>query len=275
MALREFQQNIQDMTAMQNAAPISALRSAFGSSHLPEEQVSFIHKLARINDNLELLGQNSGSIDSRIERGAKLVRSISEASEAVKAKAKRTFDTVMLLTMLDDHLAKLQRRIGEIEGYFEAKYGDAWAEKLAMEMLDPDEMPQKRDGESQTEYLDRVKEVWIAKVTDENGDIKPEYANHPDREKIEELAKTRIEEARTSSQIEIERDPTIPKAEKEASRDQFLAASNIESRAEYQDQFEVGSVQAEAAKEAIDDTNDQTMLATTVSASDNDFLMSG
>ena len=86
MALRDFQQNIQDMTAMRSAAPISAMRSAFGASHLPEEDVSFIHKLARFNDTMELLGQASGSIESRMEKGAKLARSVAEVSEAVKRR---------------------------------------------------------------------------------------------------------------------------------------------------------------------------------------------
>ena len=48
--------------------------------------------------------------------------------------------------------------------------------------MEPDDIPQRRDGESMAEYCERLEMVIIATMIDENGSIRPEYANSDDLE---------------------------------------------------------------------------------------------
>ncbi len=76
--------------------------------------------------------------------------------------------------------AELDREIAIWEGKFEAQFGDAWRETIANEILEPDQIPQRRDGESMTDYRARLESVLIAEMIDPNtGEIRAEYADSP------------------------------------------------------------------------------------------------
>lgn len=76
--------------------------------------------------------------------------------------------------------AELGREIANWESQFEEQFGDAWAECIANEVLDPDEIPQRQEGESVEEYRARLESVLVATMIDPNtGEIRPEYADSP------------------------------------------------------------------------------------------------
>jgi hypothetical protein len=75
--------------------------------------------------------------------------------------------------------AQLGREIAGWETQFEEQFGDAWRETIANEVLDPDEIPQRHDGESMQAYRDRLETALIAEMIGANGNIKPEYSDSP------------------------------------------------------------------------------------------------
>ncbi len=75
---------------------------------------------------------------------------------------------------------RLAREIAAMEAAFETDNGDAWREHIANRVMDPDEIPQRRPYESMQDYRQRLETVLIATMIDENGNIRPEYANSDD-----------------------------------------------------------------------------------------------
>ncbi|GAB5489644.1 MAG: hypothetical protein Pars2KO_32140 [Parasphingorhabdus sp.] len=74
---------------------------------------------------------------------------------------------------------ELSREIADWESQFEEQFGDAWRETIANEILDPDQIPERRDGESMDAYRARLEAILVAEMIDANGNIKPEYADSP------------------------------------------------------------------------------------------------
>ena len=155
------------------------LGSQFGRSSLPDSAVSNIHRLAAFREEAELMGLKSGAIAGIQLRDAALARSVQEARKEASEKSKRTTDTILFLNLLDQRIADLDFRMAELEGQLVEQFGEQWAEQVALEVLDPDEMPQRRDGESMADYQARVYDALEAEFLDEGGNIKPEYKDHP------------------------------------------------------------------------------------------------
>lgn len=97
-------------------------------------------------------------------------------------KSKRSADDLFYLALIDrihDDLDALRADIKALEGEFERKYGDAWRESLALEILGDDLFPERSPGESMEDYRERVEKLMIAELLDESGQIKAEYKDHP------------------------------------------------------------------------------------------------
>lgn len=275
MTTQEFRENGIDMSMVDALTAPSMLRSAFGGAALDEAQVSLIHKIAHAQENMVLLGQGAGNIAGVIERGAASVRSTQDISNRLKQQSKRTFDTQMMLSLLDQQIAFLGDRIAEAEKGFVEKYGDAWAEELALEILDPDEIPEKEATETIEEYRERLKPLLIERMLDENGEIKPEYKDHPKYGEFADWAKDQHDmrpllEGRAKID-EIQNDPSRSEAEKDADTREVLDGMNLQELEEsYENETLNNSAQAIAQAE-IDARMDEHVSAAPASSTFDAF----
>lgn len=126
------------------------------------------------------VAENGGS--GFILPSAQQTSEVNPNSEAGKRKREERHQTRLTLAeqarLLSEQLA---RQIAEMEFAFEAQHGDAWREHIANKVMDPDEIPVRRDGESMAEYRKRLEEALIAEMIDPTtGSLKPKYASSDD-----------------------------------------------------------------------------------------------
>ena len=151
-------------------------------------------KLALFKDNALEFGRLSGSAEGVILNGAALKRQNEQGQNAKggkngKTAAKDTMNFIVLMDQLDNQIANLEGSIADREGELEARLGDAWIEIIAGKVLDPDEMPERQDGEPIPDWRARVEDKMNEKMIDpETGEIRDEYKNHPDQD-VREAAK--------------------------------------------------------------------------------------
>lgn len=196
------------------------LGSQFDQSCLSEFEVSRIHRIAAFREEAELMGLKSGSVAGVLERDAKLARSAQDARKAASQKSKRAADNILFLNLLEQESARLGRNIAEMEARFEETYGDAWRETIANQILDPDEIPERRKGESITEYRERLEQVLIDKMIDPaTGEIRPEYASNPDTAEYARWAKDQYDKSHVDADIAdiraIQDDPSLTEKQKQ------------------------------------------------------------
>lgn len=95
-----------------------------------------------------------------------------------KKDAKRFIDDILYQALLD-HIEQLNQEIAEAEAALAAKHGDAWREELALTILDEDEIPLQKEGESIEDYRERLGETLVAEMLHDDGTIKDKYKNDP------------------------------------------------------------------------------------------------
>ena len=206
MALGEFRQNLSDITG------VSA-----GASH-----ARGLHLDAHDKDNEELLGLASGSRESLIKRGLSLARSFADARQRDADRSRKTVHEVSFLTMLDDHLDWLGQEITALEQEFERENGEDWREDLALEILDPDKIPQRRDGESMEAYRERLEQSLIKELLNPDGSIKDEYKDHPEYGRYAEWAQKKFDQQVIRELKAKLDDPNLSEQERAAIIDAFM-----------------------------------------------------
>ncbi len=83
--------------------------------------------------------------------------------------------------------------------------------------MDPDDIPDRRDGESITDYRKRLENILIATTIDPaTGQIKLEYANDPETARYAEWAKAQHQKREVDAYMEQRSDPALPSNEREA-----------------------------------------------------------
>lgn len=169
--------------------PIETLANVFSIAHGQAEQsiqTSLVQQVwAGMIDPSQLSIRVNGA-------DAAAIAALLRISEAKKSCDNHLF--LIALNDLDAQAAALRALADKMEEGFVSKYGDAWAEDLALEILEEDQIPQRRDGESIEDYRARVEEALIDEMIDENGEIKVEYKDHPEYGDRAEWAKTRYDE---------------------------------------------------------------------------------
>ena len=199
----EFRKNLKDVTG----------QSAFDASmsgHLPNA--------FNLNSNLgqkeALLGLDSGSADSLQSRGIALSKHQEDTRKRAERSRKSNND-IVLLDMLEKaraEAAQVAREVAEIEAEYQAKYGDAWREHISMEIFGPDEVPERKEGESITEYRERLDREMVAQMIDPaTGKVKEEYADSPHKR----WAERRYRQLGVDANLEIAEDETRPQEERE------------------------------------------------------------
>jgi len=205
--------------------------------------------------------------------GAQAARSSVAAQEKRSKDAKRLAANVLFLSLLEQHSARLGREIAEYEQRFEAEHGDAWRETIANEVLDPDEIPERQDGESMAEYRERLEAVLIEKMIDpDTGEIRPEYANNPETAEYAKWAKAEYDKAETDELIdvtrEIENDPSLSTEEKYQRTADAVEESNLSEAQALFNNIETGAIAEDVAAARIE-TELDTQIATNDAALGN------
>lgn len=232
------------------------LGSKFGQSNLDEPEVSKIHRVEAFKENAILLAGDRGSIAGVIDRGAQATQSIQNTMSAKAKKARQSASNFLFLDLMDQasrYAAQLAADVARIEAGYEAQYGDAWVETIALEVLGPDEIPEREDGESITDYRERVRETLLDQMIDPNsGDVRPEYADSPHANWAERAWK----HEKVDAQMDIATDESRPQAEREAAVQEVIETGRHDDAAYAITSFEAGDREYAMLDEALDEIRD-------------------
>ena len=203
MALGELKENILDVTG----------RPA-GSSVVTQILPNVFNLSSYAGQNEALLGLESGNNNSLQSRGKALAKHNDETRKRAERSRKSTEDFVFLDTLQRARAAsvRLAREVADIEKDYQAQYGDAWREHIAMEVFGEDEVPERKDGESVTEYRERLDREMVERMIDPaTSKAKEEYADSPHKR----WAEKRYRQMQVDSQLAIAEDESRPQAERD------------------------------------------------------------
>lgn len=133
--------------------------------------------LEKENDILH--GQLSGSVSGVMERNSVAGSSQGRQAEERKARERRTTKFIELVERMRASIERMEADIKRLVSSFEKRDGDAWREKLALNILEADEIPQQEAGESITAYRKRLEQHLIDEMLNPDGTIKDKYKNDP------------------------------------------------------------------------------------------------
>lgn len=259
-----------------DAIPQGGLSAIAGEAISDLDVARLFQKHIAFRENEMFLGMQSGSVEGYRLRGAaafekfntELARRNGEGREA------QTFDTLLHLALLDKLNAQidlLNDRISQHEAGFAARYGEDWREQFAERILDPDDIPQRRDGETMAEYRERLEDALIDKMLGENGEIKPEYASDPEMAEWALWAKHRYDKTQAERDRDYIEDPSIDDAERARRRDEVVNSASFKERDKLWQESSDATTRADI-EAAIDAEKDSSVLSANVSAADNAFL---
>lgn len=130
-------------------------------------------------ENTLLLGQDSHSLSGFQERSPAETKLNTKRAEQ-ESKYKKVADFINMLDALQASIDRLTKDIERMEDQFNQQDGDAWREKLALRVLDEDDIPQRRESESMEAYRERLEIHLIDEMLNEDGTIKDKYKNNPE-----------------------------------------------------------------------------------------------
>jgi len=129
-------------------------------------------------------------------------------SEREKRK-QQTYD--LLIQSLYQQIDQLNRDIANMEAGFEAEFGDAWREEIALRILSPDDFPQQMKDENLADYRERLEEQLVDEMLNPDGTIKEKYKNDPQMVKYAEWAQSVYNRDKAVEMAnDIETDPNSP-----------------------------------------------------------------
>ncbi len=232
MALREFKENMFDITG--GEAGNARMLASIGDAH-----------------------------DGYLKSGFSLAQSFAQARDASKEKARKSTGDITFLTLLENQLAWLNDRIAEAEKSFEERYGEDWREQMAERILEPDEIPQRREGESMEDYRQRLEETLIEKMLDDTGEIKPEYLKDPELREWAKWAKKEYDKLDLDVKMkrgnEIAKDTTLSDDEKDERFSALFEGMDEGDLNEARTSTQLDERARSAAKAEYDDNYDSTI----------------
>ncbi|SHL59078.1 hypothetical protein SAMN05216428_1043 [Nitrosospira sp. Nsp11] len=122
-------------------------------------------------------GQISGSVAGVIERNSVANTGQSRHAEERNSKERRTAQFVELLEQIRASIKQMESDVKALVASFEKRDGDAWREKLALDILGADDIPQQRSGENINAYRKRLEQHLINEMLNSDGTIKDRYKN--------------------------------------------------------------------------------------------------
>jgi len=132
-------------------------------------------KLTSQFNNEVVLAQLGNSVIKKPSLAAASSIQFDAHPDSEKSKEKKFQDFIDLVDATHAYLEQLQRDIGELEQGFVLRDGDAWREKLALKILDVDDIPQRCSDESMEAYRDRLESILIKQMLNADGSIKAQY----------------------------------------------------------------------------------------------------
>ncbi|WP_347888511.1 hypothetical protein ABHF54_01345 [Nitrosomonas europaea] len=144
------------------------------------------------NEHSILYGQLGGSIAGMIELGPVANRTQSRQDEERKTEERRTAQFVQLVDQMRASIERMEADVKRLVASFEKRDGDAWREKLALNILEADEIPQQEANESITAYRKRLEQHLINEMLNPDGTIKDKYKNDPKYGDYAEWAQTQF-----------------------------------------------------------------------------------
>ncbi len=131
-------------------------------------------------NNEALLGQLSDSMIEMPSFAPTANKLSSGDSNNQKTKNKKFRDFIDTLNQRQSTIQRLEEDIDEMEQAFIKRDGNAWREKLALKILDVDDIPQRHADESMEDYRQRLEPILIDEMLNADGSIKAHYANDPE-----------------------------------------------------------------------------------------------
>lgn len=131
-------------------------------------------------------GQLSGSVSGIIERNSTANTGQFRHAEERKSRERKTAQFVELLEQIRASIKQMETDVKALIASFEKRDGDAWREKLALDILGADDIPQQRSGENINTYRKRLEQHLINEMLNSDGTIKDKYKDDP---KYEDYAK--------------------------------------------------------------------------------------
>ena len=183
---------------------------------------------SEFNDPEILLAQNSGSHMERSSLATPNSQRIDDPDNQ-DARNKKLQDFLDIVDAANAYIDRLQKDIEDMERGFRARDGDAWREKLALKILDPDEIPQQREGESIEAYRERLEPLLINKMLNPDGSIKDEYKNHPELSDYAQWAQKQYHLNAARGYVQELDDPNISPERREAIYNWFSRNADIEA----------------------------------------------
>ena len=110
-----------------------------------------------------------------------------KSQNGAEAKRKESSRAVLYHVLLE-YIDNLNRDIARLEAGFEAQFGDAWREEIALRVFGPDAVPAQRPGERIDDYRARLERALREEMLNPDGSIKDQYKDDPELEKYAEWA---------------------------------------------------------------------------------------
>jgi hypothetical protein len=240
----------------------SALPQGNDPNEPTTEQLAFRARIQREQELDENFGRGEISQDvGRRATGAGATRQneVRLSEERKKERQKQT-DTQMLLASLDqarDFADQRGRDADRFEDGFEDRFGDAWREEIANRVMEPDDVPQRMDGENIEDYRARLEDELIETMIDpETGEIRPEYADSPEMREYAEWALAKYDQRIARAYIDRRSDPTLT-AEQVREIDEEHAATATGQRMVVTLQENSGNEDIEPVVERLDENREE------------------
>lgn len=175
-----------------------------------------------------MLGQAAETVAGLQDRYHVAGKSQKETLAREKKRKQRHSDLIVMLDALRRDLDRLEATVAAFEKRFEDRFGDAWREHIALEVLGADAIPQQRDSENISEYRERLEAHLIAEMLHPDGSIKDEYRDDPNTSEYAQWAQTRFNENRARSLVQELEDLNTPPERRDQLLDDFEARGDLE-----------------------------------------------
>lgn len=166
---------------------------------------------------------------------------------------------ILFRDLLERQLTELQNLIDQSEQEFAAQNGDAWREKLALAILDPDLIPPREHGESMADYRERLEQSLMDELLNEDGTIKAKYKNHPEYGEYAQWAQWKYDEQQAQALKTALNDPSVSNAERTTMMAHYTQSASHERIKQALDNIDKANPEHSVLNAAKDQLEDMTL----------------
>ncbi|WP_340150674.1 hypothetical protein [uncultured Sneathiella sp.] len=249
-----------------------SLSKAAGEAISDIEIARMFSKDAAFKENALQMGQLGGSVAGYQFKSASAFQNFNKQmlKRMSEGKTSKMFDMVMHIALMDGihrQLADLDIVMEQTEESYAETFGEDWREQFALEILDPDDIPQREAGESMEDYRERLEDTLMKEMLNEDGSIKEEYKDDP---RASEWAQVKFDRERLQKLEQNLSDPSISDEE----RQRLIQEYNQSGTAARTGQAGETLEEEQTAGLETHDTNDPDTLGAGASTVSVDFMNS-